>query len=84
MKNIQEKCFNVDYMLKNMFQYVQYTFSKYVFLACEDGYFGDMCTQKCSKNCNQAGICNKTTGFCLDGCQAGWMGDFCDSGKFQY
>ena len=56
---------------------------KYVFVACDDGYFGDMCTQKCSKNCNQAGICNKTTGVCQDGCQPGWMGDFCDSGIFQ-
>ena len=86
MKNIQEKCFNVNYMytLKNVFQCVQYTVFKYFFVACEDGYFGDMCTQKCSENCNQAGICNKTTGVCLDGCQPGWMGDFCDSGIFQF
>ena len=48
---------------------------------CPEGYFGINCVENCSMTCRVPGGCNKVTGQCLGGCQAGWTGDRCKKGK---
>ena len=31
--------------------------------------------------CRDSVKCDKITGYCVGGCQAGWTGDMCDKGK---
>ncbi|XP_052263765.1 uncharacterized protein LOC127866938 isoform X2 [Dreissena polymorpha] len=51
---------------------------------CDDGTFGMTC-QPCGR-CRMSAICNKTTGFCQNGCEPGWALDdcimACDPGYF--
>ncbi|XP_078330403.1 uncharacterized protein LOC111112506 [Crassostrea virginica] len=44
---------------------------------CPDGYYGKQCAGKCSLTCVVPGRCDKVTGRCLGGCQAGWTGNMC-------
>lgn len=47
-------------------------------LECEEGHYGENCTQTCS--CVNRGRCDKVTGRCV--CQPGWVGELCQSGDF--
>lgn len=49
-------------------------------IGCQMGTFGRNCNKTCSSNCRNRGICEKDTGRCIDGCAAGWKGDFCSEG----
>lgn len=53
-----------------------------ILIACDDGYFGEMCTQECGVHCLMTNRCNKSSGVCIGGCKAGWTGEFCGSRKF--
>ena len=46
---------------------------------CDPGYFGIDCKQRCSQKCF-SGICYTADGTCTKGCEAGYMGNFCDHG----
>lgn len=50
------------------------------FLACDNSYYGNNCTEQC--NCLiSSEPCNKTTGMCPDGkCNKGWSGESCNAG----
>jgi hypothetical protein len=46
------------------------------------GKFGENCGNNCSGNCEGGAImCRHTDGLCLNGCQIGWNGTNCFSGK---
>lgn len=50
-----------------------------LFLACNEGYFGTICSRECSPNC-QPDTCRSTDGLCS--CAPGWTGDNCTTSKF--
>lgn len=50
------------------------------FLECIAGMYGAVCEKKCSQFC-QNDFCNKTTGFCLNGCRSGYLGNTCNQSK---
>lgn len=37
--------------------------------------------ERCSDHCGVPGICNRETGECQDGCQAGWRKPKCKTSK---
>lgn len=45
--------------------------------ACEFGYYGIGCRQKCSAFCETSFDCNTVTGQCDGGCMDGWEGPKC-------
>ncbi|XP_065942279.1 cell death abnormality protein 1-like [Magallana gigas] len=45
-------------------------------LACNIGYFGVDCNEKCGR-CLELYQCNHITGTCLTGCEAGYQGSMC-------
>lgn len=47
---------------------------------CDDGLYGANCEGFCSPDCKTPGMCDKRTGQCDGGCQAGWTQHKCDSG----
>lgn len=49
---------------------------------CQTGTFGRNCNRTCSSNCRITSICKKDTGHCINGCTAGWKGDFCNEGTY--
>nr|XP_034321117.1 receptor-type tyrosine-protein phosphatase epsilon-like isoform X2 [Crassostrea gigas] len=53
--------------------------SGHVFPACEcpPGWYGVGCTEACSLNCFLS-VCHTETGECSSGCNAGYLGDFCN------
>ncbi|GFR82636.1 multiple epidermal growth factor-like domains 10, partial [Elysia marginata] len=47
---------------------------------CENGTFGENCTNICSLHCKGSGeVCHHVTGVCLNGCQPGYTGELCDT-----
>ena len=50
-------------------------------IECSDGQYGYNCVGNCSMTCRDSVKCDKITGHCIGGCQAGWMGDMCKKGK---
>ncbi|XP_052695719.1 multiple epidermal growth factor-like domains protein 10 [Crassostrea angulata] len=59
-----------------------------IVLACDEGWYGDNCSQQCVGHCRDNTSCNHVTGQCERGCGAGWTGIFCDNvcddGKYGY
>lgn len=47
---------------------------------CIDGRYGPSCQQQCGK-CFMGDPCDKTNGMCISGCNPGWSGATCDTGK---
>ena len=47
---------------------------------CLDGKHGQSCEEHCSQHCMISGKCDKVTGHCIGGCQAGWKNAQCDQG----
>lgn len=47
---------------------------------CLLGLFGANCEGLCSSNCNTSGLCDRVSGQCEGGCQAGWFQPKCDAG----
>ena len=50
------------------------------FIACESGKHDENCVEDCG-NCKSGDVCDRVTGHCPDGCQAGWWTDMCKEGK---
>ena len=53
----------------------------YLLTACVNGRYGVNCMERCSDHCGVPGICNRETGECQDGCQAGWRKPKCKTSK---
>ena len=53
------------------------------FTDCTAGSFGTNCGKNCNSfNCKSGKtMCSNIDGHCLNGCQAGWNGKWCDSGN---
>lgn len=47
---------------------------------CSPGTYGQGCSKDCSGHCLNDATCNRTTGNCDQGCQAGHKGCLCDKG----
>ena len=58
-----------------------YTQALFLSSECFEGSYGQDCLNNCSTTCGVLGTCDKVTGFCFGGCQAGWKGDMCETGK---
>ena len=52
-------------------------------LACENGTYGNDCNNTCG-HCTDKGSCFHTNGTCLVGCDPGYVGELCKTGKFFY
>ena len=48
--------------------------------ACQRGWYGDGCSERCSEKCKDNVTCRNTDGSCPNGCIAGYSGVKCDSG----
>lgn len=49
---------------------------------CTEGFHGPNCQKSCSMNCGVRGKCDRVTGQCEGGCQAGWIQIQCDTSKY--
>lgn len=50
-------------------------------LDCAPGYFGYGCKNICEGHCLNNAACNRIDGTCIDGCQDGFKGTFCNECK---
>lgn len=50
-------------------------------LECESNYFGLDCKERCISHCKNSEPCNHVSGRCPDGCQDGFMDEYCNSCK---
>lgn len=50
-------------------------------LACDRGYFGTACNKTCG-HCAELEQCSSINGSCLTGCDAGFLGETCDTRKY--
>ena len=48
---------------------------------CPEGLYGYNCDKQCSENCGDPNKCNRMTGQCKGGCQAGWTEGRCEKGE---
>ena len=55
--------------------------SEIVILACENGTYGYDCNNTCG-HCTDKESCFHTNGTCLFGCNPGYMGELCKTGRF--
>lgn len=46
---------------------------------CPGGFYGHDCQENCSTHCIVSGRCDRVTGQCEGGCQAGWTQSKCDA-----
>ena len=49
---------------------------------CDVGLFGANCKEICSPKCKKPSLCDKVTGQCESGCQAGWTQSKCDTSMY--
>ena len=49
--------------------------------ACDHEYYGHQCQGKCG-HCLGNNTCNRLDGVCSNGCESGYQGDFCKTGKY--
>lgn len=63
---------------------INYFFSLYVYfnaaIECDDGTYGYACVNNCSGHCINSSLCNKETGYCHNGCNAGYTNKDCSRG----
>lgn len=50
-------------------------------LECNPGNFGLNCSGHCSGHCENHEACNHVSGMCLNNCQDGYFGEYCNSCK---
>lgn len=57
-----------------------YTYNNHfkLILACDEGTYGFDCNETCG-HCHDASQCSNTNGTCLNGCDASYKGDMCES-----
>lgn len=59
----------------------QYLIFFFIFLlACQNGFYGEGCSEMCNDTCTG---CNNINGSCDSGCLQGWKGGFCHIGRVQ-
>ena len=51
--------------------------------ACDVGWYGSGCKQRCSGHCKDNTFCDPVDGNCNRGCAAGWYGSFCNKGDIR-
>jgi len=71
---IQHLCETFPFLIIHFFQVNSF----HSFLECEEGLYGENCTQIC--RCANDGRCDRVTGKCV--CLPGWIGELCQSGDF--
>lgn len=65
-----------------MFKHILINDSRNPFiLACDRGYFGTACNKTCG-HCAELEQCSSINGSCLTGCDAGFLGETCDTRKY--
>lgn len=52
-------------------------------LECSHGMYGHNYLGNCIMTCKVPERCDRITGHCNDGCQAGWTGFWCEEGKIK-
>ena len=52
-----------------------------MFTECPAGLYGHDCQESCSTHCIASGTCDRVTGQCDGGCQAGWKESKCDKSR---
>ena len=48
---------------------------------CSSGFYGQYCQENCSTYCIVPGSCDRMTGQCEGGCQAGWKEPKCNASR---
>lgn len=48
-------------------------------LDCSEGFYGDECENKCGY-CINSTKCHHVNGTCMDGCEPGYKGEYCNIG----
>lgn len=56
----------------------------YILIECEEGLYGERCSQRCFGHCKFNVTCNHVNGQCDEGCTTGWTGAMCDKGNRVY
>lgn len=64
------------YRRKNMFLPTRF-FLNLFRSACQSGYFGQHCLERCKETCTG---CNNVNGSCDFSCLPGWKGHYCQEG----
>lgn len=49
--------------------------------ACDKGYYGTACNETCGQ-CDELEQCSNINGSCLTGCNAGYLGETCETRKY--
>lgn len=67
-----------------MFVFMVLLWSRALFyqIECKEGWFGQNCSQLCSRHCRDDAFCNHMTGQCEKGCDFGWTGYICEKGNY--
>ena len=79
-ENVSSKSDNPFIYMINYRTYSFYYLLK-IFEACPSDRYGYNCQENCSINCGVPERCDRVTGQCEGGCQVGWKGTTCESGK---
>lgn len=59
---------------------IQYKLFLLIIPECERGFYGIECSETCG-HCGDVSQCSNVNGTCLSGCDAGFKGDLCKTGK---
>ncbi|KAK3607540.1 hypothetical protein CHS0354_025797 [Potamilus streckersoni] len=50
---------------------------------CPSGFYGEKCEKRCNVNCHASeitkNVCDRDSGYCVQGCNAKWYNEFCQS-----
>lgn len=55
----------------------------YLYLVCEDGFYGNMCNISCGR-CKNGQACDKHNGSCYDGCVANFQQPKCEGNCYDH
>lgn len=69
----------MNVFLQNCLLYVlKYNIFIFLTTGCENEKFGTNCSNHCSGNCLFQNTCNSTNGHCDNGCESGYLEEFCN------
>lgn len=55
----------------------------FFFVECADGFYNKNCSGTCGF-CRNDEVCNKVTGYCINGCKSNYKDPFCQGNSFIY
>lgn len=55
----------------------------FLFVECADGFYNKNCSGTCGF-CRNDEVCNKVTGYCINGCKSNYKDPFCQGNSFIY